>query len=80
MPPAKVLLIDVRADGVFLFGYTTTGEFAGDTWHRTVREAKEQARFEHGDRVSPWQAIPESVEDPVALALAEADAQLDRLP
>jgi hypothetical protein len=48
MPIAEALLIEVEADGVFLFRLSADGQFAGDTWHESVEEAKEQAKFEFG--------------------------------
>jgi hypothetical protein len=71
MPPPDVLMILEQQDGVFLYGYTLTRQPAGDTWHRTIEEAKEQARFAHGDAIS-WRVIPESVTDPLEFAVSES--------
>jgi hypothetical protein len=68
MPPADVLVIDDRPDGIFLFRCTAAGEFGGDTWHRSVDEAKDQAAYEFGPDVR-WRPIPETESDPVAFAI-----------
>jgi hypothetical protein len=57
MPAADLLVIEERPEGVFLFRYTSDGEFGGDTWHLSVAEARDQAAHEYGDRVGTWQAL-----------------------
>jgi len=69
---ALVLIIEEQADGFFLYRYTTGAAFAGDTWHLTLDEAKEQAVFEYGDALGGWNSVPESSEDAVKYALHEA--------
>jgi hypothetical protein len=72
LPWPKVLLIRPGQEaGYLLYRYTREGEFAGDTWHLTLDEAKEQAEFEFGDGMAPWSRVPEEVTDPVAFALRE---------
>jgi hypothetical protein len=44
--PAAVAEIQQTENGFFLVRFTATGDFAGDTWHATLDEAKEQATFE----------------------------------
>jgi hypothetical protein len=67
--PAAVVVIAEKPSGVFLVRFTADGRFAGDTWHPTVQEAKEQAIFEFADRLSEWQFVPNDVEDVVAFGL-----------
>ena len=61
----SVLLIEEKDDGIFLYEFRSDG-FIGDTWHRTVAEAKAQAKYDFGDGVSPWQEVPPEIADPVA--------------
>lgn len=73
LPSPDVLVIEENPDGVFLFRYDREGEFGGDTWHQSVEDAKEQARFEYGDLVEEWQDVPEgidAIEHGIALASA----------
>lgn len=50
--------------------YTAEGEFAGDTWHMDLDEAKDQASFEYGDAVQECQELPEEIDDPLAYVLS----------
>jgi hypothetical protein len=59
LPSARVLIIEERPDGVFLLRYSSQAEFAGDTWHQTVADAKDQAAFEF-DVVPAWLVVPPS--------------------
>jgi hypothetical protein len=63
MPPARLLIIDDGADGVFLLRFSSQAEFAGDTWHETVAHAKEQAAFEFGSAPA-W--APVATSDPIS--------------
>lgn len=66
LPQASVLLIEGSDSGVLLIRYASNGRFAGDTWHPTVDEAKEQAIYEFGKAVSVWKEVPTDVNDIVA--------------
>lgn len=66
MPIAEALLIEIEPDGVFLFRLSANGEFAGDTWHQSIEEAKTQAEFEFGHGLSNWESVPSDVEDVMA--------------
>lgn len=70
LPDADLLVIDERPDGVFLLRCTATGEFGGDTWHRSVDEAKAQAAHEYGPGIA-WAPIPGTESDPVAFAIRQ---------
>jgi len=72
LPSAVVLLIEVKDDGVFLVRFSRERTFAGDTWHQSVADAKEQARYEFGEALSAWVSVPVDVEDAVAFAFAQA--------
>jgi len=71
MPSARLLVITTKPDGVFLERFASDGEFAGDTWHRSVEEARQQADSEYGLRLGDWRAVPPDVEDPVRFGLGE---------
>jgi hypothetical protein len=65
LPPPVALLIEESEDGVFLFRIGSGGEPAGDTWHPSIEEAKEQALFEYGAGLGNWSEIPLAVPDVV---------------
>lgn len=75
MPDAVLLLIVIpaeweRDEGHFLYRYARDGEFAGDTWHQSLEEAKGQANWEYGLQLQ-WVEV--SVPD------SEAEAFVDRV-
>jgi hypothetical protein len=58
MPTAAWVLLE-GVDGHYeLFRYSADGEFAGDTWHDTLDEAKRQAAFECEIREADWRPEP----------------------
>jgi hypothetical protein len=69
MPPAAVLLIEPKSSGIFLVRFAADGQFAGDTWHKTIEDAQYQATCEYENSLSDWIAVPPDVEDVVAFAL-----------
>jgi hypothetical protein len=73
MPWPVALVIEESAADAMLFRYAPDGTFAGDTWHETVEDAKDQAAFEYDALVSGWERIPEG-EDATSYALARARA------
>lgn len=70
LPVPRVLVIVERPDGVFLFRFTAEGRYAGDTWHRSVALAKDQAAHEYGTAPAQWSDIPAHVTDVVRFATA----------
>lgn len=65
-----ILVIDAsHQSSVFLFRYDALGDLAGDTWHLSIDEAKEQAESEYGDAVSAWMSLPEGIE-PISFGLS----------
>ena len=75
LPTPDVIVIEEQSSSsVFLYRMTMTGELAGDTWHRSVEEAKGQARYEYGDAVGEWKSIPADVSDACGFAVAVARA------
>jgi len=68
MPFPNVVVIEPRNHGsdaqeCFLFRYTRDGQDCGDTWHRSVDEAKEQAAIEYGRALGPWASVPDEEPD-----------------
>ncbi len=64
-----IIVVSTRPDGIFLERFDETGVDAGDSWHQSIEEAKEQAREEYGESIGVWAPIPDSEEDPIAFAL-----------
>ena len=48
------LLIEEQSDGIFLYHESTDGKRFGDTWHKTVEDAKHQARWQFSDLITEW--------------------------
>jgi len=71
MEAPAVVAIEEKPDGVFLFRFTADGKVVGDTWHKTVEEAEQQARFEFPDLLSEWKPVPLLVEDLIAFGLQD---------
>lgn len=63
LPLARLLLIEQKANDIYLFRFTEKGDYAGDTWHQSIEEAKKQAAFEYDVSVNSWQKIPPNVKD-----------------
>ena len=72
LPSADILLIEQRKNDTFLFRsendtflfrFTMEGEYAGDTWHQSVQEAKKQAAFEYGVIDDTWQIVTVDIDD-----------------
>jgi hypothetical protein len=54
MPDAAWVVIEEVNGSCYLSRYSNNGDFAGDTWHETVDEAKRQARFEYDIPDGDW--------------------------
>jgi hypothetical protein len=80
LPVADVVLLIVDDDpGAMLYRYTAHGELAGDTWHASAEEAREQAAEEYGTALVPWVEIPQDIEDAHGYAVKyAADRMNDR--
>jgi hypothetical protein len=74
LPIPLIIMISTKPDGIFLERFDETGADAGDSWHQSVEEAKEQARGEYGE-FGEWTMVPEDEADPVAFAQRLADAE-----
>jgi hypothetical protein len=78
LPLADVVLLVAGEDpGAMLFRYTAHGEFGGDTWHRTVAEAQEQAGDEYGQALGPWMEVPAEIPDAHTFAVKYAAERLN---
>jgi hypothetical protein len=75
LPIPLIILITTKPDGIFLERFDEAGTEAGDSWHQSLEEAKEQARAEYDESIGVWTPVPDSEEDPVrfGLRLAEID-------
>jgi hypothetical protein len=65
LPAARFLTIELTAEGFFLFRFAEDGAFAGDTVHRSVEEAKDQANYEYGNALGEWLDIPDDASDAI---------------
>lgn len=74
LPDAAWVVMEKKAEGVFLIRYSEAGEFAGDTWTPTRELALEVAAAEFGLAESDWTDVPDGAPDPLACA-----AGLDRV-
>lgn len=63
IPVADVLLIEKTDSGIFLFYLTKEARCLTDSWHQTVEDAKEQAKFEFDNDPSEWKEVPDSYGD-----------------
>jgi hypothetical protein len=73
-PVADILVLEmgtVDEQGVFLYGYTATGEFCGDTWHQSIEDAQDQAACEFGYALGEWEEVPSGIDDARDYALAQ---------
>ena len=52
--PAWVEIDEARAGCFYLFHFDATGRCIADTWHATLAEAKEQAKFEFEIEPADW--------------------------
>jgi hypothetical protein len=54
LPPAAWVVIEEKEAGFFLIRYSNTADFAGDTWHPSIEDAKKQARSEFDIESGDW--------------------------
>lgn len=48
LPDRIEIQLESGSDHCFMYRYTKSGEFCGDTWHENLSAAFEQADFEYG--------------------------------
>jgi hypothetical protein len=57
-PPTAYVEIHEGGDGGYmLFHYDNEGQEGADTWHPTLDEAKEQAKFEYEIEEADWKVV-----------------------
>ena len=54
LPVAEWVAIEHTDGGYYLFYYDLKDECIADTWHATLNEAKEQAKFEFAIEEDDW--------------------------
>lgn len=69
LPYPRFLLFEERVSGVFLFRFTRDRQYAGDTWHKGIEDAKRQAEYEYGDLLGELRTVPDEVKDVLAYAM-----------
>jgi hypothetical protein len=74
MPWPAVIVIEESPKDAMLLRYGPDGTFAGDTWHESTADAKEQAKFEYDGLLCDWRPIPDG-EDLTEYALRSARAR-----
>lgn len=75
--PDVILLIADGDPGAMLFRYTVFGDFAGDTWHPSVDDAREHAIYDYSDALGAWVDVPDEVQDAHAYATQYAAERLN---
>jgi len=63
MPWPRIVLTRQGGRGVFLDRFTEDGESAGDTWHESLEDARDQALEEYNGSLGRWHEVPEGLED-----------------
>jgi hypothetical protein len=78
-PDPDILMLREREGGDWLmFRFTNSGEFCGDSWHKTLADASATAADEFGSTVGAWVEVPAVEQDDLAYALRLA--RDNRLP
>lgn len=70
----RVLVLSIGPDGIFLDRFEESGAVAGDTWHKSIAEAKAQAIADYGNTIGPWVPVPAGEDDPFSFAMRATDA------
>jgi hypothetical protein len=55
VPDPKTIEITEQAGAIYLLRLDSDGECLADTWHESVKAAKEQAKFEYGVEDGDWE-------------------------
>jgi len=71
LPWPKILIIEETHEGFFLYRYDVNKNFAGDTWHMTLEDAKYQANSEYKNLLGEWKEIPKDVKDAIDFAIKQ---------
>jgi hypothetical protein len=54
MPKPRMFLLVESGTDCMLWEFGADGSHAGDTWHASINDARDQARFEVGGRLGDW--------------------------
>jgi hypothetical protein len=57
IPVPKWVEISEESEGFYLYHYNSDGECIADTWHESIEDAKEQAKFEFGILNDDWKPM-----------------------
>lgn len=57
VPRPKWVEISEEPEGFYLYHFNQAGECIADTWHETLEEAKEQAKFEFEIKDNDWTTV-----------------------
>lgn len=60
LPPARYIVIEPHPEGLYLFRYSETWQFGGDTWHQSLDDVNSQIDFEFGTGKLDWRVISEA--------------------
>ena len=74
MPDPTFVVIYPTDQGFILERFADAATTAGDTWHQTEQDARDQAGWEYGQRLSDWVDLVGGPTD-----LADVVPQLDRV-
>lgn len=72
LPMPDLLIIEERPEGIFLVRYKLDGTEVGDTWHESIKDAKDQADYEYKDNINEWQQIPDKIKSSFDYALSQS--------
>jgi len=70
--PLVVIAAEGERRGWVLYRYTSDRKVAGETWHPSISDAKEQAAQEYAEALGRWREIPEGVDDILSYALQQS--------
>ena len=70
--PRVVIAAEGERRGWVLYRYTSDRKVAGETWHPSMIDAKEQAAQEYAEALGRWREIPEGVDDILSYALQQS--------
>ncbi len=70
--PQVVIATEGERRGWVLYRYTSDRKVAGETWHPSMPDAKDQAAQEYAEALGGWREIPEGVDDILSYALQQS--------
>lgn len=67
-----VIAMEGERRGWILYRYTSDRKLAGETWHPSLPDAKEQAAQEYSQALGRWREIPEGIDDILSYSLQQS--------